>query len=101
MLIVNIDVHIDIKIGEHYFQELNSINFELVREDMFGGEEGRGEAGGHQEEEDLYEDEEVELSEDEDEDTGKVKDKRPSRVARLWRWIVSLFNGIRGHKTER
>ena len=82
-----------------YFQELNSINFELVREDMFGGEEGRAEAGGHQEEEDLYEDEEVELSEDEEE--VKDKDKRPSRVARLWRWIVSLFNGIRGHKTER
>ena len=87
--------------GDHYFQELNSINFELVREDMFGGEEGRLKAGGHQEEEeeDLYEDEEEDLSEDEE--TGKDKDKRPSRVARLWRWIVSIFNGIRGHKAER
>ena len=85
---------------KYYFQELNSINFELVREDMFGGEEGRLEAGGLQEEEeDLYEDEEEDLSEDEE--TGKDKDKRPSRVARLWRWIVSIFDGIRHHKAER
>ena len=87
--------------GDHYFQELNSINFELVREDMFGGEEGRLEAGGHQEEEDLYEDEEEDLSDDEDEEEVKNKDKRPSRLARLWRWIVSIFDGIRHHKAER
>ena len=86
----------------YYFQELNSINFELVREDMFGGEEGRLEAGGHQEEEeDLYEDEEEDLSDDEDEEEVKNKDKRPSRWARLWRWIVSIFDGIRHHKAER
>ena len=88
---------------KHYFQELNSINFELVREDMFGGEEGRLEAGGLQEEEeeDLYEDEEEDLSDDEDEEEVKNKDKRPSRLARLWRWIVSIFDGIRHHKAER
>ena len=69
---------------------------------MFGGEEGRLEAGGHQEEEeDLYEDEEEDLSDDEDEEEVKNKDKRPSRLARLWRWIVSIFDGIRHHKAER
>merc|ERR1711879_695318 len=47
------------------FQALNSINFELVREEMFGGKQETGEGAASDEGMDeVYEDEEMELEGD-------------------------------------
>ena len=83
------------------FQELNSINFELVREEMFGGKQETGEGAASDEGMDeVYEDEEMELSEDEDEVAEAAGEKRTSRLSRAWKWLLSLFD-IKRNKADQ
>ena len=74
------------------FEELNSINFQLVRENMFTEDDAHDEM----KEEDVYEDEEVELSDDEDSTKKKleveIEKKEETFMTRLIRWILSTFN---------
>ena len=79
------------------FQELNSINFELVREEMFGDKDKIGDPSRDEHEDDVYEDEEIELSDDEqDEDSSEPK---LSACSRFWNWFKSLFD-INRYKLE-
>ena len=75
------------------FQELNSINFELVREEMFGSKEAGEGAAQDEGMDEVYEDEEIELSEDEDEVAeASAGEKKVSRLGRAWKWFLSLFD---------
>ena len=75
------------------FQELNSINFELVREEMFGSKEAGEGAAQDEGMDEVYEDEEIELSEDEDEVAeASAGEKKVSRFGRAWKWFLSLFD---------
>ena len=71
------------------FQELNSINFEIVKEEMFGDEEN-DKTTTDEHENDVYEDEEIELSDDEE----IVEDhiKKPNLLARFSKWFLSIFD---------
>ena len=72
------------------FQELNSINFEIIRETMFSDVKHTPNADEH--ENDIYEDEEIELSEDEEEEDIEDQKNELSLFSRIVRWILSLFN---------
>ena len=69
------------------FQELNSINFELVREEMFGDEDKKSP---DEHENDVYEDEEIELSDDEEPMEEHVK--KPNLLSRFSKWFLSIFD---------
>ena len=70
------------------FQELNSINFEIVKEEMFGDEENDKTTDEH--ENDVYEDEEIELSDDEE--TVEEHVKKPNLLTRFSKWFLSIFD---------
>ena len=72
------------------FQELNGINFELVREEMFGGGAKTDNPNKDEHENDVYEDEEIELSDDEMEE--EKSENKPPAVRRFWKWFLSLFD---------
>ena len=72
------------------FQELNSINFELVREEMFGDKDRIGDPSRDEHEDDVYEDEEIELSDDEIDE--EESEKKISACSRFWNWFLSLFD---------
>ena len=71
------------------FQELNSINFELVREEMFG-EDNEDKKSPDEHENDVYEDEEIELSDDEEPLEEHVK--KPNLLSRFSKWFLSIFD---------
>ena len=71
------------------FQELNSINFELVREEMFG-EDNEDKKSPDEHENDVYEDEEIELSDDEEPMEEHVK--KPNMLSRFSKWFLSIFD---------
>ena len=71
------------------FQELNSINFELVREEMFG-EDNEDKKSPDEHENDVYEDEEIELSDDEEPMEEHVK--KPNLLSRFSKWFLSIFD---------
>ena len=72
------------------FQELNSINFELVREEMFGDEHDENKTSPDEHENDVYEDEEIELSDDEEPVEEHVK--KPNLLSRVSKWFLSIFD---------
>ena len=72
------------------FQELNSINFELVREEMFGEENEETKKSPDEHENDVYEDEEIELSDDEEPVEEHVK--KPNFLSRFSKWFLSIFD---------
>merc|ERR1711915_503002 len=73
------------------FTELNSLNFELVRESMFSDGDAKSATKDVEGlETDVYEDEELELSEDED--MNDETSESESLLSRIFRWILSLFN---------
>ena len=72
------------------FQELNSINFELVREEMFGDEHDENKTSPDEHENDVYEDEEIELSDDEEPVEEHVK--KPNLLSRFSKWFLSIFD---------
>ena len=72
------------------FQELNSINFELVRGEMFGTHEKSENPSRDEHENDVYEDEEIELSDDEGAEA--KSEKKPPVMVRFWKWFKSLFD---------
>ena len=71
------------------FQELNSINFELVREEMFG-EDNEDKKSPDEHENDVYEDEEIELSDDEEPMEEHVK--KTNLLSRFSKWFLSIFD---------
>jgi len=74
------------------FQELNSINFELVRESMFSDGDTKHTPEADEHEHDIYEDEELELSDDEEEEVKEEEDTAElSLLSRIIKWILSLF----------
>jgi len=73
------------------FTELNSLNFELVRESMFSDGDVKSSSKDEESlETDVYDDEELELSEDED--MNDETSEGESLLSRILRWILSLFN---------
>ena len=75
------------------FQELNSINFELVRESMFSDGDKKHTPEADEHENDIYEDEELELSDDEEEQTQEEETANElSLLSRIIKWILSLFS---------
>ena len=74
------------------FQELNAINFELVRESMFSDGDAKHTPDADEHEHDIYEDEEIELSDDEEEEVKEEEANEVSLLTRIVRWILSLFD---------
>ena len=72
------------------FQELNSINFEIVREEMFGDGHDENKKSPDEHENDVYEDEEIELSDDEEPLEEQVK--KPNLLSRFSKWFLSIFD---------
>ena len=71
------------------FQELNAINFELVREEMFGDKDEQN-PNKDEHEDDVYEDEELDLSDDDAVD--EEAEKKPNAFSRFCKWFVGLFH---------
>ena len=71
------------------FQELNAINFELVREEMFGDKEDT-DPNKDEHEDDIYEDEEQDISDDDAME--EEPDKKPNAFSRFCKWVVGLFS---------
>jgi len=75
------------------FQELNSINFELVRESMFSDGDTKHTPEADEHENDIYEDEEIELSDDEEEQVDEDQTTSDlSILSRIIRWFMALFS---------
>ena len=73
------------------FQELNAINFELVREEMFGDKDDTDtDPNKDEHEDDIYEDEEQDISDDDAVD--EEEDKKPNAFSRFCKWVVGLFS---------
>ena len=68
---------------------MNSINFEIVREEMFGDEDTENKPT-NEHENDVYEDEEIELSDDEEIVEEQVK--KPNLLSRFSKWFLSIFD---------
>jgi len=75
------------------FKELNSINFELIREAMFSDTPVKHTPDADEHHEDVYEDEEIELTDEEEEEDVEHQKSGLSLFSRIIRWILSLFHG--------
>ena len=70
------------------FTELNSINFDIMKEEMFAEKVHTPDMDEH--EDDVYEDEEVELSDTEEEEA--LDTHKPNFFSRVVQWFMRLIH---------